>query len=365
VHPLYQRVLTYIADASADSFEALALDVFQHQFEQSVPYQRFCRSRGATPDRIATWQAIPAVPIVAFKYAELCCGPPQRQFRSSGTTSGAAVRSRHLLPELELYRASALAGLRRALFPDVQRMRIASLIGSVEALPESSLAQMAAWAIDEFGTPDSAVVAAADGLDVDQLTALLRASERDGQPLALLATTGALLHAFDALTARNVTFRLPHGSRLMDTGGDKGAPRHLSRKGLLHAVWQAFAIPGYFSINEYGMAELSSQYYDSSIRDRVHGRHAPRRKLAPHWARVAVLDPKTLAPQPAGVAGLLRHVDLANAGSALAVLSEDLGAVVEDGFELLGRAPGAETRGCSLSAATWDLPPPAATGNAG
>jgi hypothetical protein len=354
VHPLYQRVLTFIGDASADSFDTLALDIFRHQFEHSTPYRRFCVGRGATPDRVAEWHAIPAVPIVAFKYAALCCGPAQRQFRSSGTTAGPELRSRHLLPEPELYRASALAGLRRALFPDVQRMRIASLIGSTASLPESSLAQMAAWAIEAFGTPDSAIVAGAHGLEMERLIDLMRCSERDGQPLALLATSAALMHALDGLAARRLVFRLPHGSRLMDTGGDKGAPRSMSRRGLLHAAWQAFAIPGYFCVNEYGMAELSSQYYDSSLSDRVGGRHAARRKLAPHWARVTVLEPCTLAPQPPGSPGLLRHVDLANAGSALAVLSEDMGVARDGGFELLGRAPGAETRGCSLTAATWE-----------
>jgi hypothetical protein len=110
----------------------------------------------------------------------------------------------------------------------------------------------------------------------------------------------------------------------MDTGGDKGAPRRLSRNGLLHAVWSAFAIPGYFVVNEYGMAELSSQYYDTALSDRVGGRHAPRRKCGPHWARARILDPITLMPAAPSEVGLLAHVDLANAGSAMAILSEDL-----------------------------------------
>jgi hypothetical protein len=102
------------------------------------------------------------------------------------------------------------------------------------------------------------------------------------------------------------------------------------------------------------MAELSSQYYDSVIADRIAGRHAARRKLAPHWARLLVLDPDTLAPLPAGHDGLLCHFDLANAGSAMAVLSEDIGRLDGDGFQLVGRAPGAPARGCSLIAAQWD-----------
>jgi len=33
----------------------------------------------------------------------------------------------------------------------------------------------------------------------------------------------------------------------------------------------------------------------------------------------------------------------------MAVETEDLGYKIEEGFEILGRAPGAESRGCSLT----------------
>lgn len=352
--PLYDRVLAYIDDAAADRFEDLALAVFRHQFAHCAPYQRFCRQRGVAAERVLDWRAIPPVPVVAFKHAALHCGPPQRTFLSSGTTRGADTRSRHALPDLRLYQRSALAGLRRFLVPDRARLRVVSLIAPPAALPDSSLAQMAAWAMDAFDDGSGAWVADADGFDLKRLIDRLRASERDGQPLALLATTGALIRVLDALAGRALAFRLPHGSRVMDTGGDKGAPRRLSRNGLLHALWSAFAVPGYFVVNEYGMAELSSQCWDSVIADRVAGRHAPRRKLAPHWARVVVLDPDTLAAAAPGTPGLLCHVDLANAGTAMAVLSEDIGASLDDGFVLHGRSPGAEARGCSLTTAAWE-----------
>jgi hypothetical protein len=48
--------------------------------------------------------------------------------------------------------------------------------------------------------------------------------------------------------------------------------------------------------------------------------------------------------------------EAANAGSAMAVLSEDIGICDEGGLELRGRASGADVRGCSLSAAEWHVP---------
>ena len=46
--------------------------------------------------------------------------------------------------------------------------------------------------------------------------------------------------------------------------------------------------------------------------------------------------------------GLISVFDLANVGSAVHLLTEDLGIAEGDGFRLLGRAAGAELRGCSL-----------------
>jgi hypothetical protein len=42
--------------------------------------------------------------------------------------------------------------------------------------------------------------------------------------------------------------------------------------------------------------------------------------------------------------------DLANTGSVIAVETADLGRLAGDGFEVIGRAPGAEARGCSIAA---------------
>jgi hypothetical protein len=65
--------------------------------------------------------------------------------------------------------------------------------------------------------------------------------------------------------------------------------------------------------------------------------------------RVRCLDPETLDDAAAGEAGLVAVFDLANLGSAPYLLSEDLGRLEGGGLRLLGRAPGAELRGCSLA----------------
>jgi hypothetical protein len=353
VHPLHEDVLAYIADPASASFEALALAVFAHQFENCRPYRDFCRGRGGTPETVSEWHRIPAVPVEAFKTVELACATPERVFLSTGTTRGAERRSRHAMPDLRLYRASALAGMRRFVFPDCDRTRIVSLIPPAGERPDSSLSQMVAWAMETLADEPSAY--ATNGADPDpaNFRRMLEESERSGQPCCVMTTTAALIRVIDQARSEGIAFRLPHGSRIMDTGGDKGAARRLSRNGLLHACWSTFAVPGYFVVNEYGMAELSSQFYDNVIAERFAGRHRARCKVGPHWARTLVLDPASLEPVAEGESGLLCHFDLANAGTAVAVLTEDVGRAAGEGFEIVGRASGAEARGCSLSVEEW------------
>jgi hypothetical protein len=94
------------------------------------------------------------------------------------------------------------------------------------------------------------------------------------------------------------------------------------------------------------MCELGSQFYESTLRD-----GAPSAtKRVPPWVRTRVVDPETLEDVPRGGEGLLIHYDLANTGSVLAVQTSDRGRSVEGGFEVLGRLPGAESRGCSIAA---------------
>ena len=164
MHSVHDAVLQFTAPGQGD-FDALALSVFGHQFDSVLPYQRHCRRRGSTPATVRNWRQIPPVPVLAFKETELHCGAPERVFLTTGTSRGAQGRGRHLLPDLRLYRASALTGLRRFLFPDHERMRIVSLIPSVSEAPESSLAQMVAWAIEDLGDANSMSAAASVGID--------------------------------------------------------------------------------------------------------------------------------------------------------------------------------------------------------
>jgi hypothetical protein len=147
---------------------------------------------------------------------------------------------------------------------------------------------------------------------------------------------------------------LPEGSRIMETGGYKGRIRALPRNELYRSLTLAFGVPVGRIVNEYGMTELLSQFYEPVLVSgsgvgKPPGDWERRFHRGPPWVRTRVLDPLTLEDAPEGEVGVLAHLDLANLGSVAAVLTEDLGRWVPGGFQLMGRSRGAEPRGCSLA----------------
>ncbi|HLM67610.1 MAG TPA: hypothetical protein VK358_08795 [Longimicrobium sp.] len=346
-----------------DAFDRLARAVFAHQFACNRPYRLFCERRGASPEMVAHWTGIPAVPTDAFKAAALVCGDPAEVeaaaqagdedrsaavFRTSGTTLGAGQRGTHYVPDLSLYDAALRAGFAAHLLPEGAPMRIVSLVPRPEEAPDSSLSHMAGAVAADFGTAASGwYVSPAGGIDAEALETALRDAEAAGEPVCILGTAFALVHWLDALREAGTRVRLPAGSRLMDTGGFKGRSREVTREELYGAVEELMGIPHAWCVNEYGMTEMSSQFYDG-----VAGSAPPvaeRLHAGPPWVRTHATDPETLRPLPHGEAGVLRHLDLANLHSVAAIQTADLGVTSPGGFRVLGRAHGAEARGCSLA----------------
>jgi hypothetical protein len=131
----------------------------------------------------------------------------------------------------------------------------------------------------------------------------------------------------------------------METGGFKGRVQVVERDELYRRLETAFGIPQPAIVAEYGMTELLSQYYDApAFRTAV-----TRVKAGPPWLRALVVDAAGRECPP-GETGFLRHVDLANRSSAVAVDTDDRGYRVPGGFVLLGRDLDAPPRGCSLDA---------------
>ncbi|HSN87264.1 MAG TPA: hypothetical protein VL025_10930 [Thermoanaerobaculia bacterium] len=352
---IVERISRFVqtpAAPDAGSFEELALAAFAFQFERIAPYRRLCEGRGVTPASVSDWRQVPPVPTAAFKSLELAAGPAVEVFRSSGTTSGGEgeVRSVHHHPYPDLYRQVIDASFPRFCLPhvpapphDTVRLPILSLIPTREQLPDSSLSFMADHVIARHGSPESATPFGNRGVEVVKARSLTGARQREGRPVLVLATAFALVQWLDGLDRLDLRFRLPPGSVLFETGGFKGRTAEISREELLHRITERLGVPAGQVVREYGMTELTSQCYTRSL----YGED-PDLFVAPAWVRVRILDPETLEEAPAGTPGLISIFDLANVGSAVHLLTEDLGVADGLGFRLKGRAAGAELRGCSL-----------------
>lgn len=350
------RILAAIESYALDerAFLSLAQELLVHQLEHNAPYAAFARSLGVDarhlPHEIA---AIPAVPAAAFKEARLATFPAHETavwFETSGTTRGRG--GRHELPTTRLYEAALLASFDRMLLGDRARLRYLQLVPDPRERPHSSLGFMMDAVARERGDGETGWYLHDDELDV---ATFLRDVERacaERVAVCLATTAFALVALLDALAEQGRTLALPPGSRIMETGGFKGRSRVVERAALYREASERLGVPTPAIVAEYGMTELSSQYYDApESRDRIE----PRAKLAPPWLRPIVVDGEGRA-LPQGIIGAIRHVDLANRGSVIAIETEDLGALVPSTtpgqirLVLLGREQGAELRGCSLDA---------------
>lgn len=346
---IFESVLAFIHDPEAGLFDDLALRLFDFQFRHNEPYRRYCERRGRTPETITHWKEIPAVPTAAFKELDLISGQPEVVFFTSGTTQGPERRGRHGFPRLALYHASLLSNFAAHLLPEGAKLRMLILTPPPNAMPFSSLVHMLEVVQRELGAPGSGYFVGEKGLDFTGLAQALASAEEKEEPLLLLGTTSSFVHFFDGCLEKRRRFQLSPGSRLMDTGGSKGGSREVKRAEFYQLCRNILGIDEDSCVNEYGMTEMGSQFYDNVLRNRFLGIREPRYKVIPSWVRTLVVDPETLEEVQHGSVGVLRHYDLANAGSVMAVQTEDLGYKVREGFEVIGRLPGAEARGCSLA----------------
>jgi Acyl-protein synthetase, LuxE len=323
--------------------------------EHNAPYAAFARAAGfgasRLPERV---DEIPAVPAAAFKEARLAAFPPHETavwFETSGTTRGRG--GRHELPTTRLYEAALLASFDRMLLADGARLRYLNLVPDPRERPHSSLGFMMGAVARARGDGADGWYLHGDALDADAFVRDAQRARADGVAVCVATTAFALVALLDALAERGITLALPEGSRVMETGGFKGRSRIVERGELYAGASARLGVPVECIVSEYGMTELSSQYYDAPA---SRARIEPRVKVAPPWLQPIVVDGEGRA-LPDGVVGAVRHVDLANRGSVIAVETEDLGALVgpstgsaEAGLVLLGREQGAELRGCSLDA---------------
>lgn len=378
---LHKRVRQFAHDScnvggnlQAESFERLALDLARFQFEQSPGFARLCPD--GPPSRL---EAVPLVPSDVFRLTRVALHPPEMDvavYKTSGTT--AALTGRHPVRDLSTKEELTLLQVERTL----TRRYGPGIVVAFAPSPDgsSSLGHLMQLLMEQVdgrtlcAEPDGAAfsvrepgrwLVGAAGVELEGLRRAARLAKFRSQPLYLLSTAFALAAALEALDGEILP--APRSTRIMMTGGFKGRTHSLSETELRAAAARTFAIDESDVVGEYGMTELSSQLFEQRTLETAHhgavdlvrgdpswqGTSRAGVYFAPPWLRVRVVDPASYRPLPQGEAGLAHFVDLANVDSCLSVVTQDIVRAVDGGIELLGRAPRAESRGCSLPFETY------------
>ncbi|HWZ91039.1 MAG TPA: hypothetical protein VNW92_19395 [Polyangiaceae bacterium] len=359
--PVPKREVLDLIGTGGDNarFDVLALRLFRWHVASIPQYRAFCERRLKNFDSVDSWRKIPALPVEAFKYAELSAVPASeivRRFATSGTTRGRADAARpgvspFDVEALEIMHAAIEANAAKHLFCDGVRCRIFVLTPQPEDAPQMIMVNGMRQVMSRFGAEGSGFFGSKQGIDLERLMLAIDDARKVSAPVCLIGASFSFVHLLDALSAANrAPIVLPEGSRVMDAGGYKGRSRELSPHVFRELVSRAFSIPERYIVNLLGMTELASQVYDNSLS--TAGREAPdeRCKVPPPWMRTRVADVDDPGRDAApGELGFLVHYDLANFSRPIAIMSDDLGRSVGSGFHIVSRVKTSEPRGCSVS----------------
>lgn len=322
-HELRRQVL----EVREADFEAKALEVFRYQAAHCTVYRRFLELLRVDPEQVKSLQAIPFLPVEAFKSHSVLSDelPARLTFTSSGTTG--MITSQHPVADPALYEESFLRAF-QLFYGDVRDYCVLALLPSYLERSGSSLVYMAEALVKKSAHAGSGFYLH----NYAELSEKLRRLEAAGQKVLLLGVTYALLDL-----AEQFPQQLKH-TVIMETGGMKGKRKEMVREELHAQLTAAFGVPHIHS--EYGMTELLSQAYSKG-----EGVFA-----CPPWMRVLVRDVNDpFTNLPAGRTGGLNIIDLANLYSCSFISVSDLGKLHDDGrFEVLGRFDHSDVRGCNL-----------------
>ena len=312
---------------SEQAFNELALEVFNHQFNNNKVYRSFCDLLYVHPSEVKCVEDIPFLPIQFFKTHQVISSsdPIQRTFTSSGTTG--SITSSHFVTDLNIYETSFTKGF-EAFYGTPEDYVVLALLPSYLEREGSSLIYMVDAFIKQSNHPES-------GFYLNNLAELkdsLIHLDSIGKKVLLIGASFALLDLVETYQ-----FNLKH-TIIMETGGMKGRRKELIRDELHAQLKQGFGVDTIHS--EYGMTELLSQGYSKG-----NGLYN-----CPPWMRILTRDTEdALSIQPMGKTGGINVIDLANINSCSFIATQDLGRVHANGsFEVIGRFDHSDIRGCNL-----------------
>ena len=344
---LEERITAFVEEGidyrNDEEFNSLTVKEFTYQYFANDVYRNLCESKGVTQQNVSTWEDIPPLPTEAFKQYVIASFPlseTELSLLTSGTTNpdarGKIYRDK---ASLEIIKKCNYMLTKEFLFPDVERMRMLLMVPSPKVAPGMPMAYGLELAREAFGTDDSAYYISPRGLAVDELIVALEEAQAKNEPVCLMGATSGFVYFFNNCRERGVSFELPAGSRVCDGGGYQGTFGECSREQYYAQVEDFFKVPQHMCVNTLGMGESGTNYFDNVLRDHYRGKTTRERyKVDLPWTRTVVVGVRTGKRMPKGELGLIRHYDLTNLATVLAIQTDNIGYETDSGFEIIGRS---------------------------
>jgi hypothetical protein len=325
---LVRELKEQIQSIDKQSFDELALQVFQYQANHCDVYKHFLSLIKFNTTNIRLVAQIPFLPIELFKSLKITDNsmPIKEIIFESSSTTGTGI-SRHHVNDLNWYENSFVKCFNEQLGPFQDYCHLALLPSYLER-SNSSLIHQVNYFVKNSNYKESAFFL----YNHEELFQQLLDCEKKQIPTILWGVSFALLDFTE-----NYKMQLQN-CKIIETGGMKGRKKEITRDELHQILKEGFGVQSI--VSEYGMTELLSQSYAESD-----GYFVPSSTMKIHIREIN--DP--FSGPLINRHGAINVIDLSNIHSCSFIASSDLGKVYEDGrFEVLGRIDHSDTRGCNL-----------------
>ncbi len=303
-------------------FERVVYEVYDYQVKNSPVYREYVKQLNRkTPQSI---HQIPFLPISFFKTHRVAEEDAVNEliFKSSGTGGD---RSQHFVQSAEHYQHT-FRSIYKEFIGDPEEHVVLGLLPNYLDQGDSSLVYMVDDLIANSKHPLS-------GFVLDDMTDLIRRYNEATQTGKQVVIFGVAYSLLDLCELKPDL----HRATVIETGGMKGRRKELTKQELHETLRKGLKCDRIMS--EYGMTELLSQAYSNAngIFETC------------NWMRVLIRetnDPFSFAEE--GKTGGINVIDLANVHSCSFIATQDLGRIVQNGFEIMGRFDHSDLRGCNL-----------------
>ncbi len=309
-----------------------SLKTFRYQYENVEIYRKFVDFLKVNPAEVDSLVKIPFLPIEMFKNHQILDKNAAADlfFQSSGTTQ--MNLSKHFIADPDLYEESIYKSFEQFIGKPEDFIFLGLLPSYLEK-QNSSLIYMVDYLMKKSAKPENGYFL----YNHSELFELLNTLQ--DKKVILFGVSFALLDFLDYCHSEQSeeSLKFPENLVVIETGGMKGRKEEMTKDELLKILQEGLKTDKIYS--EYSMTELLSQAYSLGNNEYE----------CPNWMRIMVRNAEDpLAYEKEGRTGAINIIDLANTHSCSFIATQDLGKIVGDKFQVLGRIDHSDIRGCSL-----------------